>query len=66
MGSNEVKRRGSNPQRDLFAQVFLRMSEGFRVFCVANVSSTSNKNAISTLSSIKVGGIRCLKVVITN
>jgi len=57
MGSNEVKRRGSNPQRDLFAQVYQGLPEGFRVFCIPNVSSTSNKNGISTLSSVKVGGM---------
>ena len=57
MGSNEVKRRGSNPQRDLSAQVYQGLSEGFRVFCIPNVSSTSNKNDISTFSSIKVGGM---------
>ncbi len=33
------------------------LSEGFRVFCVSNVSSTQSSNAISTFSSIKVGGI---------
>jgi hypothetical protein len=57
MGSNEVKRRGSNPQRDLFTQVFLGMPEGFRVSSVSNVSSTSSSNAISTFSSVKVGGM---------
>jgi len=61
VGENEIKRRGSYTQRDLFTQVSFGMSEGFRVFKLSNVSSTPSKNEISTLSSVKVGGIMACK-----